>query len=119
VARMRAIVIISLPEKILRSTFDRFCFGPQAAANYRRRMRLLSAVRKSTLALILLAKTLPDCAWPEASRFKTVRPWVASWAAKRSHRGDEGLPFVFRSRRRPLFSLRSHRVVQTSLCKLS
>jgi hypothetical protein len=52
-----------LPEKVLRSIFDRFCFGcPQAAANYRNRMHSFSSLRKSALAPILLAKRRSDSA---------------------------------------------------------
>src|ERR1700730_8547597 len=46
-----------LPEKVLRSTFDRLCFGrPQAAANYHHKMLSVSSLRKSTVATILLVK---------------------------------------------------------------
>jgi hypothetical protein len=48
-----------LPEKVLRSTFDRLCFGcPQAAANYHNKMDSVSSLRKSAVAPILLAKSL-------------------------------------------------------------
>jgi hypothetical protein len=41
-----------LPEKVLRSTFDRLCFGrPQAAANYHHKMHSVSSLRKSTVAM--------------------------------------------------------------------
>jgi len=43
-----------LPETVLRSTFDRLCFGClQAAANHRSRMRSVSCLRKSALAPVL------------------------------------------------------------------
>jgi hypothetical protein len=51
---------LCLPGNVLRSFFDRLCFGcPQATANYYRRMHSFSSLRKSALAPILLAKRRP------------------------------------------------------------